>query len=50
MAFENYKQARQMFHSVKDFYALFRPDRGVLVDHGVPVEQVYLIEDQLFNA
>jgi hypothetical protein len=50
MAFENYKQARQMFNSVKEFYALFRPDRSALVDHGVPLEQVYLIEDQLFNA
>ena len=49
MAFENYKQARQMFSSVKDFYALFRPDRGTLVEHGIPLEQVYLIEDQLFR-
>ena len=48
MAYENYKRARELCKNVKDFYALFRPDRSMLVDHGVPVEQVYLIEDQLF--
>ena len=50
MAFENYRQARSMCPSVKDFYALFRPDRGMLVDHGVPLEHVYLIEDMLFRG
>ena len=47
MAFENYRQARQMCKSAKEFFTLFRPDRNQLVDQGVPVEQVYLIEDQL---
>lgn len=50
MAFENYRQARLLCKSSKDFYALFRPDRRQLVEHGVPVEQVYLIEDQLLNG
>ena len=50
MAYENYRQARNMCKNVKDFYNLFRPDRGNLVDHGVPLEQVYLIEDQLFQG
>ncbi len=49
MAFETYKQARQLC-KVKDFYSLFRPDRRMLVEHGVPVEQVYLIEDQLLKS
>lgn len=49
MAFENYKTARQMCKSAKEFYSLFRPDRRALVDHGIPVEAVYLIEDQLIN-
>ena len=49
MAFEYYKQARQMCTSVKEFYSLFRPDRRALVDHGVPVEQIYLLEDNLIN-
>lgn len=49
MAFENYRQARQLCKSSKDFYNLFRPDRKALVDRGVPLEQVYLIEDQLLS-
>ena len=49
MAYENYRQARSMCKNAKEFYALFRPDRRQLVEHGVPVEQVYLIEDQLFH-
>lgn len=49
MAFENYREARRLCKSAKEFYALFRPDRRQLVDRGIPVEQVYLIEDQLFS-
>lgn len=49
MAFENYRQARQLCKSSKEFFKLFRPDRKALVDHGVPIEQVYLIEDQLLK-
>ena len=47
MAFENYLEARKRCSSAKEFYLFFRPDRRQLVDRGVPVEQVYLIEDQL---
>ena len=50
MAFEHYRQARNMCKSPKDFFALYRPDRRALVDHGIPVETVYLIEDQLINT
>lgn len=50
MAFENYRQARSMCKSAKEFFALFRPDRRELVEHGVPIEQVYLIEDQLLQV
>lgn len=49
MAFENYRQAREMCKNSKSFLTLFRPDRHQLVEHGVPLEQVYLIEDQLLN-
>lgn len=49
MAFELYKQARQKCKSAKEFYALFRPDRRALMDRGVPLEQIYLIEDRLIN-
>lgn len=47
MAYENYRQARRMCPTAKDFLALFRPDRRNLVEHGVLVENVYLIEDQM---
>jgi len=50
MAFENYKQARQLCSSSKEFFNLFRPDRRQLVDHGVPLEHVYMIEDHLVNV
>lgn len=50
MAFEHYRQARNMCKSPKDFYALYRPDRRALVDHGIPVETVYILEDQLING
>ena len=49
MAMEIYQQARQMCSSSKDFFNLFRPDRRQLVDHGVPVEFVYILEDNLLN-
>jgi hypothetical protein len=49
MAYEYYKQARQLCKGSKEFFALFRPDRSDLVDHGIPVEQVYLIEDNLLK-
>lgn len=50
MAYENYRQARQMIGSARAFFSLFRPDRGHLVDLGVPVEQVYLMEDNLIKV
>lgn len=50
MAFENYKQARQLCKNSKEFLSLFRPDRPALVAHGVPVEQIYLIEDQMLKT
>lgn len=50
MAYENYRTAREMCKGAKEFFALFRPDRRQLVDHGVPIEQVYLIEDQLLSV
>lgn len=49
MAFESYREARRLCKTAKAFYTLFRPGRRQLVDRGVPVEQVYLIEDQLFS-
>ncbi len=49
MAFEYYRQARQLCNTPKDFFNLFRPDRRALVDHGIPLEQIYLIEDRMLE-
>ena len=49
MAYENYRQAREMCKGAKEFFNLFRPDRRQLVDRGIPIEQVYLMEDQLLS-
>jgi len=49
MAFEYYRRARHLCKGPREFFALFRPDRRQLVDHGVPIEQVYMLEDQLIN-
>lgn len=50
MAFESYCQARQMCDSLKSFYHIFRPDRRFLVDRGIPIEQVYMMEDQIIKT
>ena len=50
MAFENYKLARQECGSLRAFHDLFRPDRRALVEHGVPLDCVYAIEDNLVNG
>lgn len=49
MAYENYKQARRLCASSKEFFSLFRPDRRALIDHGIPMEHVYMLEDELVN-
>lgn len=50
MAYENYREARNRCKSAKEFFALFRPDRHFLVEKGIPVEQIYLMEDQLLRT
>ena len=49
MAYEYYKQARQMCKKRADFLAMFRPDRSALAEQGVPLEPIYLIEDMLLK-
>lgn len=46
-AFEFYKQARERAGSAKRFKSTFCPDRRVLVDMGIPLQEVYLMEDRL---
>ncbi len=50
MAYENYREARSRCKTSKEFFALFRPDRHFLVERGIPVEQIYLMEDQLLRS
>lgn len=50
MAFENYLEAKRLCKGTRAFFDLFRPDRKILVDKGVPLEQVYLMEDHLLKA
>ena len=50
MAFENYLEAKRLCKSTRTFFDLFRPDRKMLVEKGIPLEQVYLMEDHLLKA
>lgn len=50
MAYENYREARRLYGSSKAFLNAFRPDRRFLVDRGIHLEDVYLMEDQLVKA
>ncbi|MBP5642066.1 MAG: hypothetical protein J6W92_03270 [Paludibacteraceae bacterium] len=49
MAHEYYKEAHKMYGSNTEFFRFFRPDRSMLVEKGVPLEQVYLMEDNLLS-
>lgn len=49
MAFENYRQARSMCKSLQEFCDIFRPTRRVLLEKDVPLEQIYLMEDNLMT-
>ena len=50
MAYENYREARRRCSSLRQFYDMFRPDRRMLVEKGIPLEQVYMMEDQMLKA
>ena len=50
IAFENYLEAKRRCKSVRKFFDLFRPDRKMLVEKGIPLEQVYLMEDHILKA
>ncbi len=49
MAYENYLEAKRLCKSNRTFFEIFRPDRKMLVEKGIPLEQVYLMEDQLLK-
>lgn len=46
-AYENYREARRMSNSIKRFKESFCPDRKLLTQMGIPLDQVYLMEDNL---
>ncbi len=50
MAYENYLEAKRLCKNTRNFFDLFRPDRKMLVEKGIPLEQVYLMEDHLLKA
>lgn len=50
MAYENYREAKRLCGSTKAFFDMFRPDRKALVEKEIPLEQVYLMEDQLLHS
>lgn len=49
MAYENYREARTQMQSARAFMGLFRPDRKMLVEKGVPLDYIYLMEDNLLR-
>lgn len=48
-AYENYREARRIAGSAKHFMIAFRPDRRLLMERGIPLEEIYLMEDRLVN-
>lgn len=48
-AFEYYREARTRAGSMKNFKATFCPDRRVLADMGIPLQEIYLMEDRLLH-
>lgn len=49
-AYRHYVQALSLSDSLKAFLAIFRPDRRMLLEKGVPTSDIYLMEDQLILA
>lgn len=46
-ALEVYKRCLAQMPTLKDFLRSFRPDRSILLEKGVPKNEIYLMEDQL---
>ena len=49
-AYRHYVQALTLSDSLKSFLTIFRPDRRMLLEKGVPTSDIYLMEDQLILA
>ena len=48
-AFRHYRQALSLSDSLKAFLSVFRPDRRILLEKGIPTSDIYLMEDQLIS-
>lgn len=48
-AYEYYREARRQAGSLKRWKVSYCPDRKMLIEHGVPTDQVYLIEDLMVS-
>lgn len=46
-AFEYYREAKKQIGDIKTFKEAFCPDRKVLADLGIPLTEIYLMEDNL---
>lgn len=46
-AYENYREARRLSRSIKRFKESWCPDRKLLTQMGIPLDEVYLMEDNL---
>ena len=49
-AYQSYKRAMMQMADLKKFLAAFRPDRPLLVEKGIRLDEVYLMEDQLISS
>lgn len=49
-AFRFYHRCLLQMPALKDFLKMFRPDRKVLLEKGLPKDEIYLMEDQLISA
>lgn len=48
-AYEYYREARRLAGSAKRWKVSYCPDRKMLIEHGVPTDQVYLMEDLMVS-
>ena len=49
-AYQSYRRSMMQMADLKKFLAAFRPDRPLLVEKGIRLDEVYLMEDQLISS
>lgn len=48
-AYENYREARRLCGTIKEWKESFCPDRKVISQLGIPLDEVYMMEDRLLK-